>query len=132
MPPRNNILTLRNDRRAAAAAEMALLLPVLLGMMFGVVQLGFAGFTYSTMLNAARTGARQVTFGSVGPGAVTAVRNQLPPWIRSQATVTVTDNVGGMARVQVSAPGSAASLIPFLPIPMPITVDITMPRVADR
>ncbi len=129
----NRILCgLCNDRKASAATEMALLLPMLLGMMFAVVQLGFAAFTHSAMLSSARTGARQVAFGVAGAAAATAVRTQLPTWVRTQAVITVTENVNGMARVQISVPGAAASLIPFLPMPATLRTDITMPRVADR
>jgi hypothetical protein len=123
---------LARDRSAAAAMELALLLPALMAMMFSVIQLGFAGFTQSAMLSGARDGARQVAFGVAGTVAATSVRAQLPPWVRSGATIVVTENAGGMARVRITVPGAAASLMPLLPMPTSISADITMPRVADR
>ncbi len=111
---------------------MALLLPLLFLMLFGVVQLGFAIYTYNAMQNSARTGARLVVFGSASPAAVTAVRGQLPPWVASTATITVTENVGGLARVQVSVPGEAAALMRLVPMPATLDADVTMPRVGDR
>jgi Flp pilus assembly protein TadG len=127
-----NKARLRGRRDGAAAAEFAMMLPMLLAMMFGVVQLGFAGFTHSSMLTSARTGARQIAFGANQASALASVRAQLPGYIRSAATINVTENASGMARVQVSVPGAAASLIPFLPMPTTISAEITMPRVADR
>ena len=123
---------LRRDRSAAAAAEMALLLPALLGMTFSIIQLGFAGVTYSAMMSSARTGAREMTFGMDDDDAEDAVRAQLPAWVRAQANIDATEDVAGMARVQITVPAARASLIPFLPFPGNLAVDITMPRVADR
>lgn len=123
---------LRHDRSAAAAAELALLLPALLGMMFAVLQMGFAVFTQNSMLSSARDGARQVAFGMSGTAAASSVRAQLPSWVRSGANIVVTENVGGMARVQISVSGATASLMPLLPMPTAIVTEITMPRVADR
>ncbi|MCU0890552.1 MAG: pilus assembly protein [Sandarakinorhabdus sp.] len=123
---------LRRDRSAAAAAEMALLLPALLGMTFSVIQLGFAGVTYSAMMSSARTGAREMTFGMDDDDAEDAVRAQLPGWVRAHANITATEDLAGMARVQITVPAARASLIPFLPFPGNLSADITMPRVADR
>jgi hypothetical protein len=123
---------LRQDRSAAAAVEMALLLPALLGMTFTVIELGFAGVTYSAMMSSARTGAREMTFGMNGSAAKNAVRSQLPGWVRAGASINTTENDGGMARVQISVPADEAALIPFIPFPGNLTVDITMPRVADQ
>jgi hypothetical protein len=122
----------RQDRKGAAAVEMALLLPALLGMTFTVIELGFAGVTYSAMMSSARTGAREMTFGMNSAAARTAVRGQLPGWVRAEATIVATENDSGMSRVQISVPAAEAALIPFIPFPGNLSVDITMPRVADR
>ena len=111
---------------------MALLLPALIGMTFSVIQLGFAGVTYSAMMSSARTGAREMTFGMNGSAARDAVRAQLPSWIRSEANIITTENTADMARVQITVPAARASLIPVIPFPGNLSVDITMPRVADR
>jgi hypothetical protein len=123
---------LRQDRAAAAAVEMALLLPALLGMTFAVIELGFAGVTYSAMMSSARTGAREMTFGMNGSAATAAVRTQLPVWVRAGASINTIENDSGMARVRISVPASQAALIPFIPFPGNLSVDITMPRVADK
>lgn len=111
---------------------MALLLPMLMVMLFGVVQLGFAIYTYNAMQNGARTGARLVVFGSPADAAAVAVRNQLPRWVASEATITITENTGGLARVQVTVPGASAALMRLVPMPATLDADVTMPRVGDR
>ncbi len=126
------VFQLRRERAGAAAAEMALLLPLLFLMLFGVVQLGFGIYTYNAMQNSARTGARMVVFGSSTSAASSAARGQLPPWIRSEATITVTENVGGLARVRIQATGASAALLRFMPMPATLEADVTMPRVGDR
>jgi Flp pilus assembly protein TadG len=127
-----HLTRLRQQRSGAAAAEMALLLPLLFLMLFGVVQLGFAIYTFNAMQNSARTGARLVVFGSAPAAAVTAVRGQLPPWVANAAVITVTENVGGLARVRVSVPGASAALMRLVPMPTTLDADVTMPRVGDR
>lgn len=126
------LLRIRKNRSGAAAVEMALLLPALLGMAFTIIELGFAGVTYSAMMSSARTGAREMTFGMNGTAARSAVRTQLPGWVRAGATINTTEDDDGMARVRISVPASQAALIPLIPFPGNLSVDITMPRVADR
>ena len=46
------------DDRGATAVEFALILPLLLLFLFGVVQFGFLFSVYNTMVHAAREGAR--------------------------------------------------------------------------
>ena len=59
-PIRKNSEPSRKDRlqRGANLVEMALLVPLLLLILAGVTDLGRAYFTYITMINAAREGAR--------------------------------------------------------------------------
>jgi Flp pilus assembly protein TadG len=49
---------LRRDRRAAAAAELALVLPLLLTLMFGALELGNYFMNEHTLVKAVRNGAR--------------------------------------------------------------------------
>ena len=48
----------RRQEQGAAAVEFALLLPVLLSLLLGVVDLGLAVYTQSVLANASREGAR--------------------------------------------------------------------------
>lgn len=52
------------DQRGSPAVEFALTAPILILMVFGIVQFGFAFFTYNEMLNGAREGARRLAVGS--------------------------------------------------------------------
>jgi Flp pilus assembly protein TadG len=116
----------------AAAAELALLLPLLILMLFGLLQLGIGIYTYNAMLSSARNGARLVVFGNSVAATETAVRNQLPGWAAAAATINITENDAGLARVRVSIPGSAAAVVDMVPMPATIDADVTMPRVGDR
>jgi Flp pilus assembly protein TadG len=49
----------RNKARGQSVVEMALLLPVLLLILFGLIEFGRALFIYTVVSNAAREGARQ-------------------------------------------------------------------------
>lgn len=117
------------DRRGAAAAEFAIIAPVMALMLFGTVQYGVLWYSYTAMINSARNGARLVAFRLTSPTAVQAsVRAMLPGWIASAATVTVQENDAGNARVTISVAGTTASLVGLAPVPATITASITMPR----
>jgi Flp pilus assembly protein TadG len=52
------------DQRGSPAVEFALIAPVLMLLVFGIVQFGFAFYTYNEMLNGAREGARRLAVGA--------------------------------------------------------------------
>ena len=52
------------DEDGSPAVEFALVAPILLLMVFGIVQFGFAFFTYNEMMNGAREGARRMAVGA--------------------------------------------------------------------
>ena len=49
---------MRHDERGASAVEFALLLPVLILILFGIVEFGLAFYTQQVLTNASREGAR--------------------------------------------------------------------------
>lgn len=51
------------DERGSPAVEFALIAPVFMLFLFGIVQFGFAFFTYNDMFNGAREGARRLAVG---------------------------------------------------------------------
>lgn len=120
------------NRSGVAAAEFALVLPLLAMGLFGLSQVGFLYFTYNAMLNGARTGAREIVFGRSEAAVTAAVRSQLPPWAAATAAITLTPNDDGVARVRISVPGADASLLQIVPMPETIDAEVAMPRVGDR
>jgi Flp pilus assembly protein TadG len=119
-------------RSGAAAAEMALIIPLLSMMIFGVMQYGFMIYTSNSMTTTARNGARLIAFGQNRAAAEAHVRQNLPGWVASEATISTVENDNGVARITVSVPGSSAAIIGLLPMPAQIRVVGSMPRVADR
>jgi Flp pilus assembly protein TadG len=85
----------------AAAVEMALVLPILLVMLFGIVDFGLTMYTQEVLANASREGARQgirfVTPMLTDSDIVTITKDTLDKGYvdSSKATVTVTNAGGG-------------------------------------
>lgn len=107
------------DDAGGVAAEFAVLLPVFLLIIVGIVELSHYGFTQMTLADAARSGARYAsTHGSTSPvpatssTVTTTVRNaavNLNPALISVNATFVPNN----------APGSVAAVVvtyPFTPI----------------
>ena len=92
--------------RGAAAVEFALLLPVFLLVIAGIVDFGRAFFTQITLTNAAREGARAAIVSTVSAADI-SVRAQASapgiPGITTTATVC-SGSGGGNASVTASAP----------------------------
>lgn len=61
----------RQDEHGAVAVEFALLVPVIMVLIFGMVDFGFAVNRYASLSNAAREGVRMASLG----GTATEVRN---------------------------------------------------------
>ena len=112
----------RADEDGAAAVEFALLLPLLVLLLFGLIQFGLAFNTKIQATNAAREGARMAVVGidnwaDVGGG--------LPFWQAVQQNAGVgdidncvldtTDVVGGTLTVTFDYPLDL--VIPFMPNP---------------
>lgn len=119
-------------RSGAVAAEFALVVPLLATMLFGVLQFGFAIYTVNAMETAARTGARQMVFGTDFAAAESATRAALPSWVAGDATISSVVDDDGLARMTVSVPGASAALLGLVPMPENFTARVAMPRVNDR
>ncbi|HUS89454.1 MAG TPA: TadE family protein [Desulfosporosinus sp.] len=59
------IRRLWKGERGQALVEMALVLPLLFLLLFGVIEMGRVGYAYITVNNAARAGARVASIGAV-------------------------------------------------------------------
>lgn len=78
------------DDRGAALVEFALLLPLLLLLVFGVIEFGRGYHTKTTLTHAAREGVRVAALDSGDP--VATVRNAAPNLDSGSIDVTVTPN----------------------------------------
>lgn len=59
-----------HDERGSPAVEFALIAPVLILLILGIVQFGFVFYTYSEMMNGAREGARRLAVGASDASAI--------------------------------------------------------------
>ena len=115
--------TLARDSRGSAAVELVFALPMLLLLLFGMIQFGFIFFVWNDMENAAREGARRLAVDSsiTEAAAKTRVEAWLVTWpttfsvtactiatkTAAPATCTGDDEVS----VTVSAPLAEVALI---------------------
>jgi Flp pilus assembly protein TadG len=112
----------RKKRLAAAAVEFAVVAPVFLLLVFGMIEYGRMVMVYQVLTNASREGARaSVLDGATTSSVNTTVTNYLTDAFISGATVTVSPNppsgaqYGDPVTVTVSIPFSQVS---WLPSPM--------------
>ena len=127
-------LTTKDARRGAAMVEMALVLPVFLMLIMGIIEFGRAMMVSNLVTNAAREGARMAVLdGSTNTDVQNAVRTFLQGAISSSLTtgdigisITVTPAPGNpnpannlastsprdLIAVQVALPFNKVALIP--------------------
>lgn len=108
---------LREDRKAAAAAEMALVLPLLLGLMFGGLELGNYFMNEHTLVKAVRDGARfaarqsftnyTACSGDVGEPALTNTKNVVMNGVLSGGTIITPSISAGDIAVTTSCATTA-------------------------
>ncbi len=105
----------KKHRRAAAAVEMAVVTPILLSMLFGIIEFGWLFTVRHTMVNAAREGARLGAIEGVTVEEIQArVLEQLAPLgIDDLATIDVTEATPDdpYVTVTVSIPQADVSLL---------------------
>lgn len=128
---------LRDWRRrrdsGAAAVEFAIVLPVFLVMLFGIIQFGAVLFLHNNMVNAARETARRMAVAELTAAQADAfAQNYLAGWNVAFvvfATEPAPGTVNGDVFVQITAPASDAALINF-PIPWSgnLVAEVTMRR----
>jgi hypothetical protein len=97
-----------------AAAELVVVVPLLVALVAAVAQLAVAGYALWTAGDAARAGARAA---AVGGDAEAAARSALPGWLERDAEV----DDAGPVEVRVAAP----ALLPGVPaIPVSAATDL--------
>jgi Flp pilus assembly protein TadG len=121
----------RRDRGGSAAVEMALLLPLMSMMICGTMQYGVLMFTYNSMLNTARNGARALAVGSASESdVVTTAKANLPGWVAAADwTITPEDTTTtGTNQVvtEISVKSEKATILPLIPMPETLDVRVVM------
>lgn len=98
-------MKLGRDERGAAVVEFAIVLPILVLFIFGIVEFGRAYNARIELTSAVREGARAVALGG---DAVTATKNGAPGLTSSQITVTTTTTCPAGAPAGTNASVSAS------------------------
>jgi hypothetical protein len=81
---------LREDRRGGAAVEFALVLPILLTLVFGVVEFGLLWNVYQVVTDSAREGARRAVVANPAYASATVFETVEEAVRRSRSGVQVT------------------------------------------
>ena len=118
--------------RGSSAAEFALILPVLMLMLFGTLQVSLLMYSYSLMAGAARDATRAMAVCTVtdpGTAAAQALAN-LPAWVKP-TDWTITPVIGGPGpgdvSMTISVDPAKASIINLVPLLSgPLATHVTM------
>jgi Flp pilus assembly pilin Flp len=106
------------DVRGAVAIEFALVLPVLIAVMFGIIQYGMVLFTEQMMVYAAREAARSYAVGTSTAAQAQTLAEGLLPGHVSSFSVTVDEPDPDLGEtdvtVTISAPMEDAAIINVL------------------
>ncbi len=109
--------------------EFALLVPVLVTLMFGTLQVGLLMFSYNLMVSAARDTTRAMAVCSVTDTttAATQALASLPPWIAAGAW-TITPVIGSPdVSTTISVDPAKAMIVNVIPVSFPLlTASVTM------
>jgi hypothetical protein len=112
---RSAFRSLRAHDRGAAAVEFAIVLPVLIAVVFGIIQFGALLFLHNNMVNAAREAARKISVGEATQVQAEAIAaNYLASWGLAFDIDAVDPAPGGDAIVTISVPMRDAMLIDVL------------------
>ena len=100
----------RREERGSVVVEFALVLPILMLLLFGIIEFGRGYNAKIQLTSAVREGARKVALGGTTAEAVTITKDAAPGLNGNSITVTVVESCGvnpppgSNARVQASYP----------------------------
>lgn len=108
------------DDRGSMAVEFALIAPVLMIVVMGILEFSLMLYTHATAASATRDVTRRIATNRLAAASAdTTVKDQLPAWVRAFATVTVTQTTPGTAatnqiKVNVTFPANKATPTNYL------------------
>jgi len=116
-----------------AIVEMALILPLLLLLLFGVIEMGRIGYAYITVSNAARAGGRVATIGATDSEINSSIQNAATSLDQGSLTIDITPTQGlrlSGQGVTVEVAYPVQLVIPLIsniiPNPVIVSANITM------
>lgn len=89
---------LRKSQRGQALVELALVLPILLMIIFGIMEFGRVFNAYLVITNAAREGSRQGVVGATDTQITNAVKTAAGTLDLNKLTVTITPSAASRVR----------------------------------
>ena len=141
MSMRRNLTAFARDRQGSTLIEFALLAPLLLGAMFGVLQIGRGMRDYNSMRSVAAETARYAVTNYQGnnPVSLTAIENfgvstaKAAPYSLAASDISVSvsrplvQRIAGVTELSVTVTYITASQMKILNIAEPFTVTFTRP-----
>lgn len=120
-------LKLSTGENGQALVEMALVLPLFLLLLFGVIEMGRIGYAYITVSNAARVGGRVATIGATDSEINSSVQNAATSLDTVNLAINITPTQalrlsGQEVTVQVTYPVQLVIPIISNVIPNPVVV----------
>ena len=103
----------------ASAVEFALLLPVLMMILFGIIEFGLALHRQAILTNASREGARLGIVQSVPPIALAAVNTKIDSYLGPAGIPP-----GTVGRTIVGVPGSVTGVPVIVTLTLPYTLSV--------
>ena len=113
---------LRRNESGASAVEFALIAPVFITLMMGIVEFSMVLYTYASAGHATRDVTRRIATNRLtAANASTTLKPQLPAWVQNHATVNVAQTTPGtpatnQITVTVSFPTSKATPTSFMTV----------------
>jgi Flp pilus assembly pilin Flp len=127
----STLKSLVRDARAAAAVEFALIVPVLMVLLFGTIEIGRFAFAYNSMDAALAKAGRQ---WMIDPGiasseleAIFCSRTHLVDCTKTQFTLTTATIDGREWRILRADVNFESPLYPLIPLPTKISVTEQVP-----
>ena len=135
----NTTRGVRSPRRGAALMEAAIVLPLVLLLLFGVIEYGWLFLKSQQINNACREGARVgVRHGSVGADVTSAVQNSLQAVGLESSAYSITMSPGDPGTIDRGDPftvtitvpyeGTLSIGVPFIPVPATLQATVVMAR----
>ncbi len=114
--------------------EFALIIPLFMTLIFGVIEMGAVFFSYSTMQHQASRVARSVAVNTKAQStAIADLKAAMPGWARDYVTVTITQSAPtdpniNLIQVRVALGSDHASPVTLLGSvsPWPLVANVTM------